>query len=451
MSQILILLRKSLLVFSRAKAALLITFVVPIVLIFLLGHVFGLYSNKNFSPTGIPLGVVNASSEPAAVDLVNALKAEKAFAVITDTKNADGTARPLTEADVRAGLHDNAYRFALILPADFMSAERLGLRIQFLTNPRNEIEAQMVNGIIQKTVFSRVPSLLGRSLQNNSRKFLGDERFRQFNRTVAGAVSNAYGGDKEQIEKQIEAGNFLSATQSTADSTQNPAGDNKNAQDFLSRLVKIESDQVAGKDVMNPMAARIVGGYAIMFLLFAVSGSASSMFEERKSGVFQRILASPVRPAHIVWARFFFGTLLGLVQITALFLAGRLFYHLEIFEHAGALFVLTLAASAACSAFGMLIAAIAPSEEAARGLSTFLVISMSAVGGAWFPVSIMPAYVQMVSKLTLVYWSVEGFTDVLWAGSSLIEVLPKIGVLAGIAVVIMSAAVWRFNRSQLFE
>ncbi len=139
------------------------------------------------------------------------------------------------------------------------------------------------------------------------------------------------------------------------------------------------------------------------------------------------------------------------MQITALFLAGRLFYHLEIFEHAGALFVLTLAASAACSAFGMLIAAIAPSEEAARGLSTFLVISMSAVGGAWFPVSIMPAYVQMVSKLTLVYWSVEGFTDVLWAGSSLIEVLPKIGVLAGIAVVIMSAAVWRFNRSQLFE
>jgi len=76
---------------------------------------------------------------------------------------------------------------------------------------------------------------------------------------------------------------------------------------------------------------------------------------------------------------------------------------------------------------------------------------MSAIGGAWFPVSFMPDYIQAISKLTLVYWSVEGFTDVLWAGHSLFEVLPKIGILAGIAVVVMTAAVWRFNRSRFFE
>jgi ABC-2 type transport system permease protein len=188
-----------------------------------------------------------------------------------------------------------------------------------------------------------------------------------------------------------------------------------------------------------------------MFLLMAVSASATTLFEEKSSGVFHRLLSSPVRPAHILWARFLFGMILGVVQIAVLFCAGRVFFGLDIFSHAGALFVVALSATAACSAFGMLIAAIAPNAAAANGIATFVIISMSAVGGAWFPVSFMPDYIQAVSKFTLVYWAVEAFTDVLWAGRSLLEVLPKVGILAGIAAGVMAIAVWRFNRGKLFD
>lgn len=470
MSPTLILLRKSLLNFRRAKAAVFITFLVPVILIYLFGHVFGLY-RKDSGPNGIPLAVIDAAHNAASQDLLHALQAEKAFSLITDTKAADGTARLLTEADARAGLHDNAYRFALILPPDLLSAERLGLHVKFLSNPRNEIETQTVNGILQKTIFTRVPQLLGRSLQDRARAHVGDARLTQFNHTVAGAISTAFGGDPAEIQQQLESGALLPhvpdaassqprtpntspGTVSSEPKTQNAKPDTAPAApagDFFSRIVKIETEQVAGKNVKNPMAARIVGGYAIMFLLFAVAGGAASMFEERSTGVFQRILSSPVRPAHILWSRFLFGLLLGLAQISALFLAGRLFFGLDIFGHLGALLAVAAAAAAACSAFGMLIAALSPSAPAAQGLSTLLVISMSAVGGAWFPVSFMPDYIQAVSKCTLVYWSVEGFTDVLWAGHSLLEVLPKIGILAAIAAGVMAVALWLFNRSKFFE
>ena len=120
---------------------------------------------------------------------------------------------------------------------------------------------------------------------------------------------------------------------------------------MFSRIINLESEQVAGKELKNPMAARLVGGYAIMFLLFAVSGSATTLFEEKNSGVFQRLMSCPVRPAHILWARFLFGVILGLVLITALFCAGRVFFGLDIFGHAGALLAVSLAAAAACSAW----------------------------------------------------------------------------------------------------
>jgi len=475
MSQVLILLRKSLLSFWRAKAAVAITFIVPIVLIYLFGHVFGLYPNQNKGPNGILLAVVNLSPEPAAAKLVAALKAEKGLRLITEHENADGTKRPLTEADVRAAIKDNNYRFALILPPDLLPEKGFGVRMKFLSDPRNEIEAQMVNGLLQKTVFSHVPELLGESLQRQAHRLLGSPRLENFNRTIANTVADHFGGDREKIFAQMNSGDFgfsalgqaptpaakpidpslrrldTNAKPAAATTTADAKPAASAAPDIFSRIVKIETEQVAGKQVANPMAARTVGGYAIMFLLMAVSGSAATLFEEKHSGIFQRLLSAPVRPAHILCARFLFGMILGLVQLTAMFLAGRLFFGLEIFQHALPLLAVSLSAAAACSAFGMLVAAISPSAAAAQGISTFVVISMSAVGGAWFPTSIMPDYIQRLSKFTIVYWAVEGFTDVLWAGRSLLEVLPRIGVLTGIAAVVMVVAVWRFNKGTLFD
>ena len=76
---------------------------------------------------------------------------------------------------------------------------------------------------------------------------------------------------------------------------------------------------------------------------------------------------------------------------------------------------------------------------------------MSALGGAWFPISFMPEFMQEIAKFTIVYWAMEGFTQVLWAGQSFLQILPTVGVLAGIATGVMSIAIWRFNRGRLFE
>lgn len=459
MSQVLILLRKSLLSFSRARAATTFTFLVPVVLIFLFGHVFGLY-RKDPAPAGIALAVVNASPEPAARQLVEALRAEKTFRLVTDVVNPDGTRRPLTEADARAGLRASEYRFALILPADLFRTEGIGLQMRFLSNPRNEIETQLVYGMLQKTVFSNVPQLLGQSLQAGARRLLGEARYGQFNDSIATAVSEAFGGDRAAIRRQIEAGDFLGlasgsrgtdADQGRDQEGNTTPGGRTRAADLFTRLVAIETEQIAGTEVKNPMAARLVGGYAIMFLLMAVSSSATTLFEEKESGVFQRLLSSPVRPAHIIAARFLFGVIVGLVQLVALFATGRVLFGLEIVDHAPALLLICVSAAAACAAFGIFVAAIAPSAPAASGIATLLVLTMSAIGGAWFPVSFMPAYIQSLSKFTLVYWAVEGMTDVLWAGNSLWQVLPKAGILFGMAAALMGVAGWSFNRRHLFD
>src|SRR5688572_1914097 len=106
MRTILVLVRKDFTNFFRNKAAVSLTFAVPFALIWLFGLVSGV-NRTDTGPSGIPLAVVNSSSNPAAGQLVRALQAEKAFKVITTTTTPDQAPRPLREEDLAPKMRAN--------------------------------------------------------------------------------------------------------------------------------------------------------------------------------------------------------------------------------------------------------------------------------------------------------------------------------------------------------
>lgn len=439
MRTILVLVRKDFANFFRNRAAVALTFVVPFVLIWLFGQVFGI-NRRETGPTGIPLAVVDASGHAGAQRLFEALRSEKAFKLVTTITTPEGAERPLREDDLVELLRGNTVRYALVVPADLFADRELGLRLKIYTNPRNDIETQMVQGILQKAIYSSVPQLLGQALVARGRGFVGADNLENFNREVAGNVARTFGGDPAEIQRRIESGDFGLGRLGGGTGESNPM-----------QLIRIESIQVAGQDVKSPAATRIVGGWAMQFLLFSLSAAASALFYERDHGIFHRILAGPVSRAQILWSKFVYGVCIGLLQLTLLFIGGRLLYGIDVEGHFGMLLLVCTVAAAACTAVGMLIASLASSPEAASGLATFVILLMCAVGGAWFPVTFMPEFIQQVSKLTLVYWAMEGFAQVLWANASLAELAPTLLILAGMAAAMMAVAVWRFNRGRIFD
>jgi ABC-2 type transport system permease protein len=189
----------------------------------------------------------------------------------------------------------------------------------------------------------------------------------------------------------------------------------------------------------------------VQFLLFALTASSTALFREKEQGLFQRILSAPVARSDILLSKCLYGISLGLIQLLVLFYAGHLLYGIEIGGELPLLVIVCVFAATACTAFGMLIAAVAPTPDAARGLATFAILLMCAIGGAWFPVSFMPEFIQRLSRLTLVYWSIEGFSQVLWARGGLADILPAVGWLSLMAALGLGFAVWRFNRGKLFD
>ena len=425
--------------FLHDKPALSLTFLVPVVLIYIFGHVFGV-NGEGSGPSGIPLAVVSETDAPVVAEITAALRKEKAFKVIT-TEKVGERELPLTEARVRERFRAGSLRFALIFPPDAESDKSFGLKMKFLQNPTNEIETQTVTGLVQKTIYTSAPQALFGSLQKKATQSIGPEKLERFNRSLANSIASAFGGDAAQIYRQMSKGVPDLGS----------AGSSANGATFFDKLIKVESEQVGGQQVKSPMATRSVGGWAMMFLLFSLSGAAISLFDEKKAGLFQRLLSAPVRRTQILWSKYLFGMLVGLMQLGVLFFAGHLLFGIDIATNLGNLFLICLAASTACVAFGMLLAAIAPTAAAASGLGTFLILTMSAIGGAWFPTSFMPEFIQHLSKLTIVYWSIEGFIQVLWANCTTRELLPTLGILFGIAAVVNAFSIWRFNHGHIFE
>lgn len=455
MNAVLVLLGKEFSLYFRDKMAIVLTFMVPFLLIYIFGNIFSGGDGGGMNAK-IKLAVLNASGSDAAIVLVESLQSESGLNVITDYQAESGERVLFTEASIRQGIVDHQFNFALIVPPGYIKTEGIGIRLKFISNPRNEIESQMVNGLIQKAVFTQLPNLLAPQLDEWQKQAMGDEQYNAFIEGLASLLNESSGqsGVELKMEDVTVSGlvdNLMSGQVSGTDSTLADAGDAESNASMFDNLLEIETDQVYGKEVKNPQLTRMIGGYAIMFLLFATTASATSLFTERDDGLFLRLLSMPVKRTHILWSKYLFNLMLGVVQALTLFIVASFFFDVQVFENFFTLLVVCVLSASACTAFGMLLSAIARTPQQAQGMGTLLILSMTSMSGAWIPLQWMPEIMQIIGKFSLVYWSIEGFRGALWESANLLEMAPTLGMIALYSAVLMGLSIWRFRKGQLFR
>ena len=453
MKSILVLLQKDFGLFFKDKPAILLTFLVPFVLIYIFGNIFGGSGDGGGMEAKIKLAVLDLAGTSSSSALVQSLEVEEGLEVISSQALGEGESVPFTEDSLRQGIVDHDYNFAVIVPTDFIKEDGIGLRLTFISNPRNNIETQMVNGLLQKAVFTKMPQLLAPQMDAWQEQSMGADGYGKFSTGLAELLNdNIDDADFELKPEDMTVSGLLDQLMDGGvDAASGEGTDEGGDRNILGDLLEIEEDQVYGKEIKNPFLTRMIGGYAIMFLLFATTSSATSLFEERNEGLFLRLLSMPVKRTHILWSKYLFNLVLGIVQVMALFFASSLFFDIDVFSNFFSLLVVCVLSASACTAFGMLLSAIAKTPQQAQGMGTLLILGMTSMSGAWVPMQFMPETMQMIGKLTLVYWSIEGFSGALWEGASPLALAPTLGVIVLYSSVLMAIAIWRFKKGDLFN
>jgi ABC-2 type transport system permease protein len=191
--------------------------------------------------------------------------------------------------------------------------------------------------------------------------------------------------------------------------------------------------------------AHAFSGMAVQGLLFWAIESAMVILRERKMGIWNRLRASPVPASTLIIGRLLSATLRATMILTAVLGFGMLFFGIRVHGSWPGLVLLGLSAAFMASSFGLFVAALGKTEAQSRGLTILAVLSMTMLGGAWFPTFLMPKWVQTISLAIPVRWAVDGLDGMTWRGNGFGAASLDAAYLVGFAVIFTAIALRRFR------
>ncbi|MEM1452272.1 MAG: ABC transporter permease [Planctomycetota bacterium] len=213
--------------------------------------------------------------------------------------------------------------------------------------------------------------------------------------------------------------------------------------------VQIRTETPLGGAGKKPSIAFFAAGIGVMFLLFSLSGRSAILIEERETGVLARLMASRLTLGRLLAGRWLFLTLLGCVQIGAMFLWAALGFGLDLFtpRHLAGFAVMTAMSAAAAAAFGLFLATLCRSRAQLSGIASVVILVMSALGGSMFPRFLMPEGMQQLGRLTFNAWALDGYQKVFWYEAAPAELWRECAVLGAAGAIFLGLAVAVARRS----
>lgn len=163
----------------------------------------------------------------------------------------------------------------------------------------------------------------------------------------------------------------------------------------------------------------------------------------------KRLLYSPIQPNSILFGKMVYALFVAIIQLIILFIFSWLVFGLDIFYNLPGLLIMIVTTAIACTSFGIFLASISQTRKQAESLSTIVILIMSAIGGSMIPTFIMPSFMQKISVVSVNYWSIQGFFDVLGRKLPISQILPEAAILLLIAAVLITISVFRFRRHVL--
>ena len=400
---------------KRDRVAQALTFLLPILFFSIFATVFG---NQGRDATSrVRIAVVDEDRSELSRRIVAGLQQEKSLRVRV-TSDAEGKGTPLDRAAAEQLVRNGDVPVAVVLPKGMGTAAAAfaqdagSPRIQLLADVSDPVAPQMVSGLLQKVTMTAAPDLM---MQGGLQQF----------EKHAGALTP---GQRAAVDTWLPR---LRTSAAGGDSTQPTAGG-------LGVGVDIVDVMRQGKG--DSLVSFYAAGVGVMFLLFSVSGAGGALLDEVDSGTLDRVLSTRVGMGGFLLGKWLFLGLMGVLQLSVMFLWGRIAFGLDLFNHLPGFFVMTVVTAAAAAGFGLMLATLARTRAQLSGMSTIIILTMSALGGSMFPRFLMSETMQKFGLVTFNAWALDGYLKVFWRNAPVWQLWPQVLVLSGLAAVFMIAA-----------
>jgi ABC-2 type transport system permease protein len=408
----------------RDRVVQALTFLLPVMFFSIFAVAFGDQRNPTRK---VRVAVVDEDRSEFSIALASALRAEGGLQVQTTAK-ANGTGEPLDRPAAEGLVKAGAVPVAVVLPKGLGATHSLfgdgadRPRVRLLADVSDPIAPQMVMGLLQKVNFTAAPAAPASMAAEGMTLF------------------EKYGGPLTPGQQKSKDEWLREIARNTVPGAASPSGGAGTAGAVAFGL---PTEIVNVMQPGNGDAATIsfyAAGIGVMFLLFSCSGAGGTLLEEQESGTLGRLMGSRAGMSGVLIGKWLFVMLVGGLQLTVMFTWGAVLFGLPLLSHLLGFVVMTVFTTAAASGFGLVLATLSRSRQQLSGMSTIIILAMSALGGSMFPRFLMSETMQKVGLVTFNAWALEGYLKVFWREAPIFDLWPEVAVLSGLTAVFLFAA-----------
>jgi ABC-type multidrug transport system permease subunit len=189
-----------------------------------------------------------------------------------------------------------------------------------------------------------------------------------------------------------------------------------------------------------------VPGYLVMFVMMStLIYGAAGLASERKTGMIARLGTAPLSHGELILGKLAGRTLIAVAQVAIFLLMGFTLFRIDWGDSPAGLAAVLGSLVLCAGSFGLLAGTLFRSPEAAGGIGVVMSLVMSALGGCWWPVEVMPRWLQTAAHVFPTTWAMDGLHQVISWGGGLGDVAVIAAVLTLFALGASSLAVYRLN------
>ena len=386
---------------ARDRTSFLFLLIMPIAFTLLFGFAFG--GNSTEDPR-LPIGLFDEDGSEISAHLVSMLESSDVVRIIENEATAAELEQQVSDEDVAA---------AIIIPAEFGSKLLAGETIPVLIIGSGQ--AGMTVDADVQTAVSRLISIVQTA-----------------NISVETAVAHGLSATPAE-EKELFDAAFSSALT-----------------EWETPPVTIHHDESSAlaEEVETTTYSTFAQTSPAMMAQFAIAGligAAGILVIEKKTKSVQRLLTTNLSRGQILLGHFLAMFVMIFLQLSVLILFGQLFLDLPYFGQPLATLLMTIATALFTASLGMLIGAVAKTEEQVIVLSLVPMFLLAALGGAWVPMEFTPESFQQIASWTPVAFVMDGYKDILIRGQGVRDISLSLVALLIYAVVLFAIAAWRFR------
>jgi ABC-2 type transport system permease protein len=189
------------------------------------------------------------------------------------------------------------------------------------------------------------------------------------------------------------------------------------------------------------------GIIAMTVMMGLMTGLPHAISYEKDMGTLDGMLVAPINRLSIILGKVMAQTIRGLIQAFIIMLLAVLLFGVIIYGSILLVIALIILSVFSFVGLGILITSFTDKEETATMVMMTLMFPMMFLSGVFFPIGMMPWYMQDIAHLFPLTYAATALRKVIVLGAGLSAVWTEVAILLGVGIVLLAIAVPMFKRA----